>query len=108
MAALPSPRIVQVALDWELHPVQLPLYVSSQRPVPLLLQALGVSAELRDRGYALMCVGYPLSDLELETVEEDEVYDLQFGRAFAEMATNPNTNSVMRDDFALELADMDE
>ncbi|KAK9824561.1 hypothetical protein WJX72_011315 [[Myrmecia] bisecta] len=71
-------------------------------------QALGVSQELRERGYALMCVGYPLSDLVLETVEEDEVYDLQFGKAFAEQATSPISTSVMRDDFALELADMDE
>ena len=30
-------------------------------------QALGVSQELRDRGFALMCVGYPETDLVLET-----------------------------------------
>ena len=47
-------------------------------------QSLGVSPELRAAGYALMCVGYPRSDLVLETVAEDEVYDLQFGRSFAE------------------------
>jgi len=45
-------------------------------------QALGVSRELREAGYALMCVAFPLSDCRLETVEEDEVYELQFGRAF--------------------------
>ena len=45
-----------------------------------------MSRELRAAGYGLMCVGFPRSDLVLETVEEDEVYDLQFGRSFAEQA----------------------
>ncbi len=49
-------------------------------------QSLGVSRELREAGFGLMCVGFPRSDLVLETVEEDEVYDLQFGRSFAEQA----------------------
>jgi ferredoxin len=71
-------------------------------------QALGVAAELRARGYALMCVGYALSDLVLETVEEDEVYDLQFGDAFTAQATDPRARSVLRDDFAIELAMLDE
>eukprot|EP01025_Chloroclados_australasicus_P069540 TRINITY_DN9830_c0_g2_i2.p2 TRINITY_DN9830_c0_g2~~TRINITY_DN9830_c0_g2_i2.p2 ORF type:complete len:219 (-),score=38.35 TRINITY_DN9830_c0_g2_i2:587-1243(-) len=71
-------------------------------------QALGISKELKDKGFALMCVGYPLSDLELETVPEDEVYDLQFGRNFAVNAINPVSDTVDRDDFALEIANMDE
>ena len=72
-------------------------------------QSLGVSAELKEAGYALMCVGYPRSDLVLETVEEDEVYDLQFGRSFAEQAVDPsNSESIERDDWALEIANMDE
>ena len=37
----------------------------------------------REQGYALMCVGFPLTDMVLETVPEDEVYDLQFGSVFA-------------------------
>ncbi|KAI3776547.1 hypothetical protein L1987_46333 [Smallanthus sonchifolius] len=32
------------------------------------------------RGYALLCVGFPTSDIEVETQDEDEVYWLQFGR----------------------------
>lgn len=40
-------------------------------------QALGISEELKQQGYALMCVGFPRSDCVLQTVEEDEVYDLQ-------------------------------
>jgi ferredoxin len=45
-------------------------------------EAMGLSAELRQQGYALLCVSYPRSDLEVETQDEDEVYELQFGRYF--------------------------
>ena len=55
-----------------------------------------------------MCIGYPRSDLVLETVEEDEVYDLQFGQYFEERATDPKAGSIERDDFAIELALLDE
>jgi 2Fe-2S type ferredoxin len=131
------------------------------------VEALGVSQDLRDAGYALMCVGFPTADCELEVVDEDEVYELQvrrgggggcrggfwggrgaqavrqvalqpsrdqprptptqppphpqpptpnpppprppqFGRYFEEYALNPNAASVERDDFALEIAQMDE
>ncbi|GFE71145.1 2Fe-2S iron-sulfur cluster-binding protein [Chroococcus sp. FPU101] len=46
-------------------------------------EALGLSPELQDKGYALLCVSYACSDLEVETQDEDEVYELQFGRFFA-------------------------
>jgi len=46
-------------------------------------EAIGLSPELRSRGYALLCVSYPSSDLKIETQDEDEVYELQFGRYFA-------------------------
>jgi ferredoxin len=45
-------------------------------------EAMGLSLELRRRGYALLCVSYPRSDLEVETQDEDEVYEQQFGRYF--------------------------
>jgi ferredoxin len=45
-------------------------------------EAMGLSPELRSQGYALLCVSYPMSDLEVETQDEDEVYELQFGRYF--------------------------
>jgi ferredoxin len=45
-------------------------------------EAMGLSPKLRERGYALLCVSYPQSDLEVETQDEDEVYELQFGRYF--------------------------
>lgn len=46
-------------------------------------EAMGLSIELQRKGYALLCVSYPRSDLEVETQDEDEVYELQFGRYFA-------------------------
>lgn len=46
-------------------------------------EAMGLSPEIRSRGYALLCVSYACSDLVVETQDEDEVYDLQFGRHFA-------------------------
>ncbi|MBP0001453.1 MAG: 2Fe-2S iron-sulfur cluster binding domain-containing protein [Cyanobacteria bacterium SID2] len=45
-------------------------------------EAIGLSPALRAKGYALLCVSYPRSDLEVETQDEDEVYELQFGRYF--------------------------
>ena len=41
---------------------------------------MGVSPELQADGYALLCVSYPTSDLEIETEKEDEVYERQFGQ----------------------------
>ncbi len=48
-------------------------------------EAIGLSPELRRQGYALLCVSYPRSDLEVETQDEDEVYELQFGRYLLEV-----------------------
>lgn len=45
-------------------------------------EAMGLSPELQRRGYALLCVSYAQSDLVVETQDEDEVYELQFGRYF--------------------------
>jgi ferredoxin len=45
-------------------------------------EAIGLSPHLRQAGYALLCVSYPRSDLQVETQDEDEVYELQFGRHF--------------------------
>lgn len=46
-------------------------------------EAMGLSPQVRSQGYALLCVSYPCSDLEVETQDEDEVYELQFGQYFA-------------------------
>ncbi len=45
-------------------------------------EAMGLSLELQKQGYALLCVSYAQSDLVVETQDEDEVYELQFGRYF--------------------------
>ncbi|MGF1481738.1 MAG: 2Fe-2S iron-sulfur cluster-binding protein [Cyanophyceae cyanobacterium] len=45
-------------------------------------EAMGLSPQLKQKGYALLCVSYPRSDLVVETQDEDEVYELQFGRYF--------------------------
>jgi ferredoxin len=41
---------------------------------------MGVKPELRDLGYALLCVSYPLSDLKLLAGQEDALYEVQFGQ----------------------------
>jgi len=46
-------------------------------------EAMGLSPKLKDKGYALLCVSYARSDLEVETQDEDEVYQMQFGKYFA-------------------------
>ena len=45
-------------------------------------EAMGLSPEVQKKGYALLCVSYARSDLDVETQDEDEVYELQFGRYF--------------------------
>ena len=45
-------------------------------------EAMGVSQDLKDKGFALLCVAKAVEDLELETTYYDEVYDLQFGQFF--------------------------
>ncbi|MEM7795424.1 MAG: 2Fe-2S iron-sulfur cluster-binding protein [Cyanobacteria bacterium P01_C01_bin.118] len=44
------------------------------------VDGMGVSQELQDKGYALLCVAFPTSDIKLETEKEDEVYQAQFGQ----------------------------
>ena len=41
---------------------------------------MGVSPELQQQGYVLLCVAKPLSDLKIVTDKEETVYQLQFGR----------------------------
>jgi ferredoxin len=52
-------------------------------------EALGLSRELRQQGYGLLCVARAIAPLEVETQDEDEVYDLQFGRHFGRGAVRP-------------------
>lgn len=71
-------------------------------------EALGLSKKYRDEGYALLCVSTALSDVECITQDEEEVYQMQFGELFQQLATDKNSGAIVRDDFALEIADMDE
>ncbi len=52
-------------------------------------EAMGLSKDLKSQGYALLCVGYPASDCDLETQDEDEVYELQFGQYFGQGRIQP-------------------
>lgn len=46
------------------------------------LEALGLLKEMRAKGYALLCVSYPRSDIECTLQDKDEVYVQQFGSSF--------------------------
>jgi ferredoxin len=41
-------------------------------------EGMGLSPELQQEGYALLCVSYPRSPIRLESEKEDEVYHRQF------------------------------
>jgi ferredoxin len=41
---------------------------------------MGLSPELQAEGYALLCVAYPRSDIQLESEQEEMVYQRQFGQ----------------------------
>ena len=43
-------------------------------------EGMGVSLELQEEGYALLCVAYPRSDIKLESNKEEIVYQRQFGK----------------------------
>ena len=40
---------------------------------------IGLSQEMRSKGYGLLCVAIATEALEVETQDEDEVYEMQFG-----------------------------
>jgi ferredoxin len=42
-------------------------------------EAMGISSQLQQEGYVLLCVAHACSDLEIATHKEDEVYERQFG-----------------------------
>ena len=52
-------------------------------------EALGLSRDVRGQGYGLLCVARATGPLEVETQNEDEVYDLQFGRFFGRGKVRP-------------------
>ena len=46
---------------------------------------IGLSKEMREKGYALLCIAKAMGPLELETQNEDEVYEMQFGSYFGQV-----------------------
>lgn len=42
--------------------------------------AMGVKEELREKGFALLCVSYPRSDVQFIAGQEDALYEAQFGQ----------------------------
>ena len=52
-------------------------------------EAMGLSLELRRKGYGLLCVARAIGPLEAETQDEDEVYELQFGQHFGRGKVSP-------------------
>ena len=43
-------------------------------------EGMGLSDELQNEGYALLCVAYPRSELKIESEKEEMVYERQFGQ----------------------------
>lgn len=43
-------------------------------------EGMGISPDLQEQGFVLLCVAYPRSDLKIVTEKEDTVYHLQFGQ----------------------------
>ncbi len=41
---------------------------------------IGLSKQMQDKGYALLCIAKASGPLEVETQLEDEVYEIQFGK----------------------------
>ncbi|MCP9774502.1 2Fe-2S iron-sulfur cluster binding domain-containing protein [Cyanobium sp. HWJ4-Hawea] len=52
-------------------------------------EALGLSRDLRAKGYGLLCVARATGPLVVETQDEDEVYELQFGQFFGRGPVRP-------------------
>ena len=49
---------------------------------------IGLSKELKDKGYGLLCVAKATGSLICETQDEDEVYEAQFGKYFKGIETS--------------------
>ncbi len=53
---------------------------------------IGLSKEMREKGYGLLCIAKAKGNIEVETQNEDEVYEMQFGKQFGNIkskAGNP-------------------
>ncbi len=50
---------------------------------------IGLSKAMQAKGYALLCIAKAISPLELETQDEDEVYEMQFGKYLEKVKGKP-------------------
>ena len=48
---------------------------------------IGLSKEMREKGYGLLCVSKAIGPLECVIQDEDEVYNAQFGKYFGRIET---------------------
>ena len=48
---------------------------------------IGLSEDLKNKGYGLLCVSKAIGPLECVTQDEDEVYEEQFGKYFKGLDT---------------------
>ena len=46
---------------------------------------IGLSQEVQQNGYGLLCIARAIAPLEVETQIEDEVYEMQFGEHFGKI-----------------------
>ncbi len=49
---------------------------------------IGLSKHLQDNGYGLLCIAKAIAPTVLETQDEDEVYDIQFGKYLNSIKSN--------------------
>ncbi len=49
---------------------------------------IGLSKQMQDKGYGLICIASVNGPVELETQEEDEVYEMQFGSYLGTLKSN--------------------
>ena len=50
---------------------------------------IGLSKELKDKGFGLLCVSKATGPLECITQDEDEVYQMQFGQFLGNLKNEP-------------------
>ncbi|WP_320677145.1 2Fe-2S iron-sulfur cluster-binding protein [Prochlorococcus sp. MIT 1300] len=52
---------------------------------------IGLSQEMVAQGYGLLCIARATGPLELETQDEDEVYEKQFGKYLGQVNAQPGS-----------------
>ncbi len=50
---------------------------------------IGLSRNMQKKGYGLLCIAKAIDSVELETQDEDEVYQIQFGKYLGDIKNEP-------------------